>query len=187
MRTFKTEAIIIKRFNVGEADRILTVFSKHAGKFSVRAKGIRRVPSRRSAHVELLNHSLLTLYEGRSIPTLTEAQSIENFQDMKDDFTKVGFAYHLCELIDGLCPDGVEHPDIFDLLHKTLVRLTQFVSDSVDHSPIEIIHEFEVQLLTILGFWKQDFALATQVNTTAFIEDILERRLRSQKIFSKLQ
>ncbi|MBI4096902.1 MAG: DNA repair protein RecO, partial [Candidatus Levybacteria bacterium] len=54
MRTFRTEGIIIKRKNFGEADRILTVFTKEYGKLQVKAKGIRRIPSRRSAHVELV-------------------------------------------------------------------------------------------------------------------------------------
>lgn len=197
---------------MGEADRILTVFSKHEGKFSVRAKGIRRIPSRRSAHVELLNHSILTLYEGRFMPILTEAESLENFQNVKDDFSKVGFAYHLCELINGLCPDGQEHQDIFQLLKETLSRLSLCHSDPFDSSQgklhkeslntsfldpsakpqddrvvslSEIIHEFEIELLTILGYWKKDPA-KQNTNTTAFIEDILERRLKSRKIFNKI-
>ena len=64
MRTHKTEGIIIKRRNYGEADRILTVFTKYNGKIQVKATGIRRIPSRRSAHVELLNYSVLNLYKG---------------------------------------------------------------------------------------------------------------------------
>ena len=195
MRTYKAEGIIIKRFNVGEADRILTVFSKYDGKFSILAKGIRRIPSRRSAHVELLNHSLLTLYQGKSMPILTEATSLENFEEVKDDFTKVGFAYHLCELINGLCPEGQEHRDIFDLLHKTLGRLSHCHSeffdsvqdDSKEMSLLEIIHEFEIELLTILGYWKKDNPISHTLNTTAFIEDILERRLKSRSIFLKLK
>lgn len=185
MRSFKTEAIIIKRFNVGEADRLLTVFSKYDGKFTIRAKGIRRVPSRRSPHVELLNHSVLTLFSGKSMPLLTEASSIADYSEIKDDFAKVGFAYHLCELIDGLCPEGQEHTDVFMLLRQTLSSLSACQYD-VNDTLSEIVHEFEIRLLTILGYWKYAPSAARHFNTTAYIEDILERRLKSRRIFAKI-
>src|SRR6185503_12559780 len=100
MRNFKTEGIIIKRRNFKDADRILTVLTRDHGKISVRAAGIRRIPSRRSPHVELLNHCVLTLYQGHAFPVLTEAQTIEAFSPLKEDLHKIGLAYHLCELID---------------------------------------------------------------------------------------
>ena len=61
-RAYKTEAIIIKRRNFGEADRILTILTKNYGKIQVRAPGVRKITSRRSSHIELLNFSSLTLY-----------------------------------------------------------------------------------------------------------------------------
>ena len=62
MRTYKIEGIVLRRRNLGEADRILTVLSRESGKISIKAPGVRRIPSRRSSHVELLNHSKFTLY-----------------------------------------------------------------------------------------------------------------------------
>lgn len=182
MRTIKTEGIIIKRFNVGEADRILTVFTKRDGKYSIRAKGIRRVPSRRSAHVELLNYSQLTLYMGRSMPVLIEATATELFRDVKDDLTKVGFAYHICELINGLCPENQENQSVFTILHQVLTKLSEA---SVSEIP-QVVHDFEIELLTSLGYWNSTHTVSQNVNTTAFIEHILEKRLRSRSIFTKL-
>src|SRR3990167_4660571 len=107
MRTYKTEGIIIKRKNFGEADRIITVLTRNHGKIQVKATGVRKIQSRRSSHVELLNHASLFIYKGRgSLPILTEAETIDSFQDIKNDLTKVGFAYHICELIDGLCAEN---------------------------------------------------------------------------------
>lgn len=182
MRTIKTEGIIIRRFNIGEADRMLTVFTKHEGKYTIRAKGIRRVPSRRSAHVELLNQSLLTLYLGRSIPTLIEASTKESYRELKDDLMKVGFAYHICELINGLCPEHQENQEVYTLLSQTLFELSQADQSAVS----EVVHTFEVKLLTNLGYWNTDITQTSKVNTTAFIENILEKRLRSRLIFAKL-
>ncbi|PIZ97846.1 MAG: DNA repair protein RecO, partial [Candidatus Levybacteria bacterium CG_4_10_14_0_2_um_filter_35_8] len=59
MNSYKTEGIVIKRRNLGEADKILTIFTKRYGKIQVKAPGIRKINSRRSPHVELLNYSAI--------------------------------------------------------------------------------------------------------------------------------
>jgi len=178
MRSFKTEGIVIKRKNYGEADRILTVFTKREGKIQVRASGIRRVPSRRSAHVELLNYATLTLYRGSMFPTLTEAQTIESFSPIKDDLKKIGTAYHVCELVDGLCAEDEENERVFRLLERMLIRL------ATKEDIVETLHKFEIELLITLGFWDRDNNY--NFDTHAFIENIMERKLRSHKFLAQL-
>ncbi len=181
MKHLRTEGIIIKRRNIGEADRLLTVFTKTDGKIIVKARGIRKIPSRRSAHVELLNLASLSLYKGSKFPVLTEATSLETFADIKNDLNKVGFAYHICELIDGLCPENQENRAVFSLLHNVLVRLEK------EEEIAEVIHGFEVELLTVLGYWGTGDMEQVQTNTHYFIESILERRLKSRRIFGKFR
>src|SRR3989304_6032467 len=106
MRSDKTEGIIIKRKNFGEADRMLTVLTPRHGKIKIIAKGVRKISSRRSSHVELLNLSILTLHEGK-ILILTEAETLNHFQDLKDNLKKSGLAFYLCELVDGLLPENL--------------------------------------------------------------------------------
>ncbi len=175
MRTFRTEAIIIKRRNFGEADKFLTVFTKELGKLQIKAPGIRKLTSRRSPHVELLNYSILSLYNGSVVPILTEAQTIETYGAIKEDLNKVGFAYHLCELIDGLCPEGQVHEDVFTLLKETLTKIAASGDIAI------VVHGFEVSLLTALGYWKRGDVSA--VNTRDYIEQLLERKLKSRSIF----
>src|SRR6476659_9965850 len=99
MRNFRTEGIVIKRKNYGEADRIITILTRDYGKLAVKASGVRKITSRRSSHIELLNHVSLGLYKGNAFPVLTEAKMVDDFAAVKNDFTKVGLAYHLCELV----------------------------------------------------------------------------------------
>lgn len=193
MRHLKTEAIVIKRRNYNEADRMLTVFTKDFGKLQIKAKGVRRITSRRSSHIELLNHSRISLYKAHSIPILTEIETLSGFDNIKNDLYKVGFAYHICELIEGLCPENQENSAVFDLLCSTLHKLekcsTALSSKELDEisqdTLLEIIHGFEVELLTLLGYWNNTQEIE-QPSTHSFIENILERRLRSKKIFSKM-
>ncbi len=185
MKTFKTVGIVIKRRNYGEADKILTIFTKYYGKIQVKAVGIRRIPSRRAAHVELLNHSMLSLYRGRHMPILTEAEVIENFFPIKDDLDKVGLAFHLCELIDGLCPENQENTKVYYLLKNILTNLAKNSRDKSNTASKSIL-EFEIELLTTLGYWNKTNELNEKFDMRDLIENILERRLKSYDIFAKL-
>lgn len=177
MKQFVAEGIVLKRRNSGEADRIITVLTRNYGKISVKALGVRKISSKRSAHIEPLNHIVMSLYKGKAMPILTEITTKESFADIKTDLHKIGFAYHLCELVDGLCPEGQENGRVFDLLKHVLFDLCGSVSLA------ERIHEFEVALLTTLGYWSDTSA---QLNTSYVIESILERRLKTVRMMPKL-
>lgn len=217
MKTFKVEGIVIKRRNFGEADKILTVLTKQNGKIHVKASGIRRIPSRRSAHVELLNLSVLYLYRGRNYPILTEAQTINNFAPLKEDFETIGKAYHLCELVDSLCPENQENMNVYYLLKKELEALCGPVANGsaaayenrnggsdnyslpVRHWPLTVndkksaknpVRQFEISLLGMLGFLPEtrqaQYLSAEEFDSRSFIENILERRLKSADVFSRI-
>lgn len=187
MRTYKTEGIVLKRRNYGEADRILTVLSKEFGKIQVKAPGVRRTSSRRSSHVELLNFSQLTLYKGSKtfMPIVTEAQTLEDFSLIKNDLGRIGYAYYICELINGLCADNQENREVFFLLKNVLTKL------SANENSGELVSCFEKELLRALGFWREAELLETSafVKTTAgkqdsriVMERLLERKLKTIRV-----
>lgn len=186
-RTYKAEAIVLKRRNFGEADRILTALSKDFGKIQVKAPGVRRIPSRRSSHVELLNLSQLTLYKGSKtfMPIVTQAQTLEDFSLIKNDLGKIGYAYYICELINGLCPDNQENREVFFLLKNVLTKL------SSDENSGELVSCFEKELLRTLGFWREAELLEAPAfaKTTAgkqdsriVMERLLERKLKTIRV-----
>ena len=179
MRSFRTEGIVIKRSNYSEADRIVTILTRKFGKIKVKATGVRRINSRRSPHIEPLNYCIFNLYQGKNMFTLTEVESRESFPLLKKDLKRIGFAYHVCELIDGLCPENQEHPDVFMLLGRTLRRLSK--EDNLS----EITHEFELELLQLLGFHKPA-GVISEIDTQNLIEEILERKLKTRQILPKL-
>ena len=173
MRTFKTEGFVIKRRNFGEADRILTIFSKHYGKIQAKAPGVRKITSRRSPHIELLNLSVFTLYKSSrsSLFLVTEASTLENFSRVKGNLKKIGSSFYICELLNNLCAENQENSKVFYLLKDTLVSLEN--SSSYDL----VLDEFEERLLVVLGFAPKFYSTG---NRQAFIENILEKKLRAR-------
>jgi DNA repair protein RecO (recombination protein O) len=188
MRSYKTEGIIVKRKDFREADRILTIFTRTHGKIIVRASGIRRIPSRRSPHVELLNYCSISLYQGRAFPILVEAQTIESFAEIKQDLQKIGYAFHLCELIDGLCPENQENQLVFDLLQRTLKKISFVTVEnhlSKDQDIMLIVKQFQIELLSLLGYWDAN-DITNTIDIDQFVENLIEKKLRSRQIFSHL-
>ena len=177
MRQLIVDAIVLKRRNIGEADRIVTLFTKQYVKIQVKAIGVRKISSRRSSHIEPLNEVRCSLYKGKGMPILTEIATGETYADIKRDLQRVGFAYHLCELVDGLCPEGQENTQIFFLLKNTLIFLAE-ENDNI----ASIVHQFEKQLLLLLGY----LPTPQSVQTVFFIEGILERKLKTLQLLPKL-
>ena len=187
MRAYKIEGIVLKRRNFGEADRILTVLSRESGKISIKAPGVRKIHSRRSSHVELLNHSQFTLYKSSKtfMPIVTEAQTLEDFRGVKKNLKKIGYAYYICELINGLCADSQENRSVFFLLKNVLGKL------AAEENSGKLVSNFEKELLRILGFWREAAMLETPASAKAsagkhdsriVMERLLERKLKTIRV-----
>lgn len=172
MKSYKVEGIVIKRKNFGEADRILTIFTKKYGKIRVLAKGVRRITSRRGGNIELFNQVDLIIHSGRTFDILTEAQVINSFSSIRKNLDLVSLAFHVSEIVDGLCPEHQSHPKAYDLMLKVLNEL--------DHG---LIQAFEKNLLQELGYLSNEHQ---EVNTTLFIENILEKKLKTRRIIARL-
>lgn len=148
MPAFTTEGLILKKINFGEADRVLTVLTERFGKISVIAKGVRRITSRRAGNVEVLNRVRLHIFKAKSY-TLSEAESIETFQKIKDNLTLTTYAFHIIELVDRLVPEEQKNPQVYNLTLQILGLLKE--------SPRQIfIRAYEVKLLYLLGFWSEE-------------------------------
>ncbi len=91
-RTYQTVAVIIKKTKLGEADRILTLYSLDMGKIQGVAKGIRRPRSKLAGHLELLTYSQLTFGRGRNAATIIGSQTIDSFLLLKSDLDLIAYA-----------------------------------------------------------------------------------------------
>ncbi len=172
MRSFKTEGIIIKRKNYGEADRFITVLTPRHGKIKILAKGVRKISSRRSSHIELLNLSYLSIHESK-MPILTEVEAINHFEGLKSDLSRSAFAFYVCELVDGLLAEHQENKLVYELLRQTLYDL------EIDPDPHSRIKKFEEEMLILLGFWSRGRVFLE--DQSEFIENIMERRIKTKR------
>ena len=148
-RTYQTEAIIIKKTKLGEADRILTLYTPHLGKIQAFAKGVRRPRSKLSGHLELLTYSQVSLARGRNLDTIIGSQTINSFLPLKSDLELTSYALYVAELIDKFTADEVENYPLFQLLLETLERLCEASDKEL------VLRYFELHLLDKVGYRPQ--------------------------------
>ena len=145
-KVYKTEAIVLGRIDLGEADRILTLYTPNLGKFRAVAKGVRRPKSKLGGHLELLNYSALMLAKGQNLDIVTQAQTIESFLPLRDDLWRTSMALYAAELVNQFTPENMENYPVFQLLLNTLRWICN--AQDVDLT----LRYFEINLLTHLGY-----------------------------------
>lgn len=143
---YRTEAVVLSRMALGEADRILTVFTPRYGKLRIIAKGARRPNSKLGPHLEYFTKVSLMLARGRELDTVTAAETIDPHLNLRTDLTAFGHASHIAELLLRLTEDRQEQPAAFDLLTRSL----RLLADRVD--PFAVTRHFELALLGMLGY-----------------------------------
>ena len=148
-RNYQTEAIVIKKIKLGEADRILTLYTPDYGKLEAVAKGVRRPKSKMAGHLELLTHSQIRLARGRNLDTIIGSQTIESFMTLKNDLWLTTYGLYAGELVSQFTVVHVSHPSIFRLLLETLQQLSQAAN------PELTLRYFELQLLDLSGYRPQ--------------------------------
>lgn len=137
---------MLARMDFGEADRILTLYSRQHGKLRVIAKGARRPLSRLGPHLEYFGRSRLMLAKGRDLDVVTGAETVDAHLGIRDDLDAFGYAAHLVEILSRLTEDRQENHAVFDLLSSSL----RLLADGID--PFHVARHYELALLTLLGF-----------------------------------
>ena len=148
-RNYQTEAIIIRKIKLGEADRILTLYTPYLGKIKAVAKGVRRPRSKLAGHLELLTHSLVSLARGRNLDTITGSQTINSFLPLKSDLKLTSYALYATELVDQFTAEHIENYPLFQLLLETLHQLCQAGNNEL------ALRYFELHLLNQVGYRPQ--------------------------------
>jgi DNA repair protein RecO (recombination protein O) len=147
-RIYRTEAVVIRRSDFGEADRMLTLITPQ-GKRRVVAKGARKTTSRLAGHIELFTHTTLLLAVGRNLDIVTQSVILHSFDNLRGDLKRIGAAYYAAELIDRLVEEDDENRPAFDLLVATLQTI-----DTTRNLNLAL-RFYELRLLGYLGYRPQ--------------------------------
>ena len=147
-RVYRTEAVIIRRSDFGEADRLLTLITP-GGKRRVVAKGARKTTSRLAGYIELFTHATMLLAIGRTLDIITQSAPLHTFDALRQSPLRIAAAYYVAELLDRLSGEEDESRVLFDLLVGALGAL-----DSTRHVDL-VLRWVELRLLAAAGYRPQ--------------------------------
>ncbi|MBD3282471.1 MAG: DNA repair protein RecO [Candidatus Portnoybacteria bacterium] len=143
----KTEGIILKKSDLGEADRLLTIYTKELGKVRISAKGTRKTTSKLRYSIEPISHVSLILVQGKNFLILKDAVLENQFLNIKKDLEKLKIANEIMSIIDEAIAGEEKDEDIWELMLITLRGINQNKL-----SLKTIISDFKNNLIKLLGY-----------------------------------
>ncbi|MCO5177435.1 MAG: DNA repair protein RecO [Thermomicrobiales bacterium] len=145
-RLYSVRGIILRRRDLGEADRIVTVMTAEQGKLRVVAKGSRRTTSKLAGHLEPFCATRLLIARTRGLDIVSQAESIETFQALRLKEACIATAGYLAELVDALVPEDEQHEEVYELLFAAF----RLIDEGRDPQLVSYIAE--VGFLRVLGY-----------------------------------
>lgn len=144
-RAYKTTGVVLRGRNLGEADRIFTLFTTERGKIDAVAKGVRRTKSHLAGRLEFMNEVNLGMHRGRSLDVITNAE-IEHAHWSRIVVPEAFAAASLvAELVDAFCEPDLALPEVYALLTGAIVAISE------SPRPLALLPRFSLRLLEALG------------------------------------
>ena len=148
LRSYRVAALVLRTRDLGEADRLVTLFSRERGKIDAIVKGARR-PRSKMAALQLFSLADLQLAAGRTLEVVTQATIHRPFFNIRSDIARFAYASYFAELFDALTEVGEAGEPLFDLL----LAAFELLESAFD--PQTATHAFELQLLDYSGYAPQ--------------------------------
>lgn len=139
--------VVLRTYQLGEADRIVVLMTKAHGKVRAVAKGVRKTGSRFGSRLEPLTHVQILFWQGRSsLATINQVDVIERFWSIRDDLDRLNAGLSMLEVVDQISQEGHADPRVVD----TLVRALRVLDDADRQHPM-VAPAFFLRILDLEG------------------------------------
>jgi DNA repair protein RecO (recombination protein O) len=144
-RAYKTRGIVLRARNLGEADKIVTLFTTERGKVDAVAKGVRRAKSHLAGRLEFLSEALLGMHRGRNLDIIVSAEvQREHWRGIVEP-AAFAAASVVAEIVDSFCEPDLALPEVYELLIGVIAAMAS------SPEPTALLPRFELRLLAALG------------------------------------
>ena len=154
-RAYKTEAVVLRSFRLGEADRVLHLYTLDRGRVGAVAKGVRKTKSRFGARLEPLSHAELLLHQGSGeLQTVTGVELIRSHRAAREEPYRLGGGLVAAEAMLRLFPEQEANPRAFRALTRFLDLLDE-LEPRAEQTPSTVdplVLSFQLKLLWLSGY-----------------------------------
>ncbi len=152
-RTYSTEAVVLRSFRLGEADRVLHLYTLDRGRVSAVAKGIRKTKSRFGARLEPLSHVELLLHQGSGeLQTVTGVELLRSHRSAREDQYRLGVGLIGAEAMLRLFPEQEQNARAFEALTRFLDLLDELPVRAARAALDPLALAFQLKLLWLSGY-----------------------------------
>lgn len=144
-RSYQCEGLTLNKSTLGEADLLVTLFTRDQGKVRAVGRGARRSTSKLVGHLEPLTQGQFSMSHGKSLDYINQVQITESFAGIKGDLEAVTKALYVVELVDGFGAEANANPALFALAVDTLHAIQQHPDSEWP------LRYFEIHLLAVSG------------------------------------
>ncbi|KKQ23593.1 MAG: repair protein RecO protein [Candidatus Roizmanbacteria bacterium GW2011_GWC2_37_13] len=167
-RSLKTEAIVLRKRSLLGKDVLVSLFTESEGKVNVIAKGVKKITSRRSPHLETGNLISVQLHKKKDRNYLEGSNLLSGFSELKKDQNKVNILYQFFFVLERLLPEHQKEDVVYNLTKSFLIKLSKSVSN------YDILPLYLNRLLNKLGYTKKDHDL---IELEAIISDLINEKI----------
>jgi len=171
--SYTSEGIVIAKKSYGEADKILSIYSKDHGRIALIAKGVRRPKSRKRGHLETFNLIRFQAIKGRGLDIMTEAEIIDNYKPIRLNLKRISLGYYLMEVVGRITHENESNIELFDLIKNTLSKLEK------TNLLKKLRMDFLEEILILLGYWPEGEELS---DPDEKLEEVIERQINSVRV-----
>lgn len=143
---YRTEGIVLKSIEYGDADKIVTIYTKNHGKIQAIAKGVRKTKSKFGSSLEILTYAIFLIYKGKNIDIISQTEILESFFVASKEIAKFAFGSNCVEVVNKITEEGEINLGLFFLLKEVL----HYLKETKD--PKLLTLSFKWQTLVILGY-----------------------------------
>ena len=168
----KIQGLVLRRTEYNDHDVLLTILSRHHGKITAKARGLKRKNSLLTAQCQLLAYSEFTLFEYRGMFTINEAATLELFHELRRDLTRLSLGTYFAQAAEVISQEDLPNPELLSLVLNSLYALSKLGEDET-----KVKAAFELRMACIAGFQPDLSGCAVCGGMTPDRFDIKEGRL----------
>ncbi|HEV3231403.1 MAG TPA: DNA repair protein RecO [Candidatus Dormibacteraeota bacterium] len=146
MAVYSAQAVILRKLDYSEADRILTLFTLERGKLAAIAKGVRKSKARMAGQLDVFGHGRMMLAEGRNLDVITQFQRITDVRPLSEDLPRSAAAAVVVELADKVLEERHPQPELFQIVVDGLSRLAAAPAAAVRMESVDFLSRILLEL-----------------------------------------
>jgi len=167
-RSLKTEAVVLKKKDLLNKDILISLFTQDLGRLTVFAKGIKKITSRRSPHLQTGNLINVFVSHKNDHYYLQESQILSGFSELKKNDDKVEQLYAFLFVLDRLLPEEQKETKIYNLTKNFLIDLTSSAGSKV------LLNDYLTEIMKHMGYLDKKIS---KVELKSMIEEIINEKI----------